>query len=140
VTITNGAPSSLVTTINGVTTTKTISRSPTKRLFVRVEDLKEPTTLARILNDILQTLYDETVQPRSLPFASVVWFQGLNFIGGTPLIIRHQLGRPYQGYWATRVQSAGFFPVEQSIPTGMSSSQVLSLQTATNCTVDLVVF
>jgi hypothetical protein len=142
----NASPWSLVQQQGGQLVTQAVRNVAPQRTFIRKEDLAKPETMARVLNNFLKEVETMTAAARSLPFLSGVWFKGVQFVANTAQSISHQLGRPYQGYWVSRIQNVslpvtfGFPLYEVPLLAGQSATQTVNLETPVTATYDFVVF
>jgi hypothetical protein len=124
----------------GQTVTQKLTSVAPKRILIQEQDLKSPVTMQRLVNDLYQTIEQETRALRALPFASGVWLKNQSFVASTTLYLQHGLQRPYLGWFCTRSTNGAFVGKEMPLLAAQTSDRVLPLQSANTCTADIFVF
>lgn len=90
------------------------------------------------LSKIQDNLANQVDQISSVPFLSGTWFRNVSVTSGQAFTLNHNFGRPYQGYWVTRSQSAAC-TLKDNPGSATITSQISLTPTAT-ATIDIWVF
>ena len=135
----------VVTTLgNRTTVTPAPARSRSVASTTTVPGLHSQHATARLIGESSRRITQLESRALSDLFGSGVLLRNLKVVGSLGVTyIQHRLGRPYTGYWITRTVGSTLVgnPIEQTLPSNMSSSVWIALIFQTNVnTYDLFVF
>lgn len=125
--------------------TKNISKSavafPTAR--ISTADVKDPDRLAKLLVDLQEDVAQTVFQVGRCLFLSSSIFIGLQVTSGVQLLLRHQLGHSYTGYWVLRTYPGAAAPIalrDGALPQGFTVSQAAAVIPNGTGTITVAVF
>jgi len=106
--------------------------------------VREPKQLARHINELADAL-EHVVALANAAFkanivGSGVLLRNITVAAGVTHYFQHRLGRPYAGYFPTRIQTNAQTWKEMPLLAGMRTSTHLALQFSSAGTIDLYVF
>lgn len=137
-------PSARVTTIvssAGALSSRALSSAQRSR--VRTADVTNPSTLARMLQDMQDASAQLAEGTRTNPHAAPCIVRGVQFTSGVPAMVRHRLGRAWTGWWICRYYPNGStsatIPPETAYQAGLDARTTLPLLPGFTGTVDLCI-
>ncbi len=136
------ASSTIAQPVGSQTKPSVITRSliGIRQLFFTSKDLADPTKLYQVISRLQSNLV-AAIRPLSEnPTLAGNLLTGLSFTGGTALNISHGLGRPFVGFYCVDVVGAAWAGQRVALPPGVTSKQMIAIQTANTCTASLWVF
>lgn len=118
----------------------TTAQTGLQRIFFTSKDLQDPERLYQVLAK-MRDFFTQALQPlRQCPLLSGQLLTGQVFQASVPTPVYHGLGRPYVGYIPVLDNgNAPAFSVA-ALPTGLTASQAISLQTPNAGTYALWIF
>lgn len=103
-------------------------------------DVQDPHRLARMLDDMQTAVVAATSIGRSDPISGGVLFQGVPTTSGVTLVLRHNLGRSWLGYFVTRSYGAVVGLADGVLPGGLLPGQAIALLPSATGKIDVRVF
>lgn len=112
----------LTTVANGRVIAQPTNTAISQKLKFTVDDMAQPETMARQLNEIVEHVQDAHSAISGNPSTSGTIFPNQSMTAGATTTIRHLLGKPFAGYQCIRAQGAAFSAFEPSLPVAIASS------------------
>lgn len=122
-------------------TSKSVVAFPTAR--ITTDDVKDPQRLAKLLVDLQEDVAQTVAQVGRCLFLSASIFIGLPAASGVQLLLRHQLGHAFTGYWVLRSYGGAAAPIalrDGTLPLGLTASQAAAVIPNGTGTITVAVF
>jgi hypothetical protein len=141
VTLRSTRPTTQQVTLGGQSVIRRTTGVGLKRTPITPEMVKDPHTLAMVIQKLHDMVEDATAASRSRAGGGSVIIRGIALTGGTALQVPHSLGRPYTGMRVVLLQAssgaANVVVVANQDPN--TNSQFITILSNANCTVDIEV-